>query len=267
MASKEKHILIVIFFSLLLINQIHPQIVLLKSVKNIVLGESTYQDVIKEYGQPDSVQLKDGHFIGKIFIDKIKILYYLNDGLIFFIEGKEVDKKNSLINEVAIFKPCNYSISEGIFLGMSKDSVDLILKDKYYLQDNSSGNFVFSHSSHSDIPIALNYIDGKLERINLFVPKTENKKNIINNKKISFSGNGISSTKQFSMESSWTLNWKFVGNIFQVYLYSVDSGDLLSVLVLQTASGSGNSFYPDPGKYYLKVVSNGEWNLEVLKEY
>lgn len=78
-----------------------------------------------------------------------------------------------------------------------------------------------------------------------------------------YSGNGIKSTRPFSVDGSWEVQWEASGQVFQIYLYT-QSGRMAGVLANQQGAGTGSSYQPKSGKYYLKINAMGNWNVKII---
>lgn len=80
---------------------------------------------------------------------------------------------------------------------------------------------------------------------------------------IEFSGNGKLNTRPFNVEGPWEVQWTASGDIFQIYLHT-QSGNLVGVAANQMGSGSGASYQPNGGNYYLQVNAVGEWVIRIV---
>lgn len=78
-----------------------------------------------------------------------------------------------------------------------------------------------------------------------------------------FSGSGAKNTRPFTVNGRWEIRWNARGSIFQLFLYSED-GTMLGVPANQQGAGTGSSFQPRGGTYYLQVNAIGSWNLEIV---
>jgi len=81
---------------------------------------------------------------------------------------------------------------------------------------------------------------------------------------VEYSGSGMKTTRPFTVNSSWEIQWEAHGMIFQVYLYSED-GQLVDVLANQQGEGKGSSYSPKTGSYYLEVNAMGNWEVKIVK--
>lgn len=79
---------------------------------------------------------------------------------------------------------------------------------------------------------------------------------------VSFSGSGIRNTKPFTTNGPWEIQWDAKGEVFQIYLYTAD-GELVNIAASQGA-GTGSSYQPNAGKYYLQINAMGHWKVHVV---
>lgn len=61
-----------------------------------------------------------------------------------------------------------------------------------------------------------------------------------------FSGNHSTTTRPFTINDKWELQWVSGGSIFQVYLYS-EGGKLIDLLVNRREPDSGSAYQPRGG--------------------
>ena len=78
-----------------------------------------------------------------------------------------------------------------------------------------------------------------------------------------YSGNGMKTTRPFKTDGSWEVQWDASGQVFQIYLYD-KSGEMVGILANQQGSGTGSSYQPKEGEYYLKVNAMGSWNIKIV---
>lgn len=81
---------------------------------------------------------------------------------------------------------------------------------------------------------------------------------------LDISGDGIKTTRPFSVKKSWEIQWDADGDFFSIYVYS-SNGDLIGVAANQSGPGAGDSFQPKKGKYYLTVNAMGKWRMKVVE--
>jgi len=79
-----------------------------------------------------------------------------------------------------------------------------------------------------------------------------------------YSGSGMKTTRPFTVDSSWEIQWKVSGMIFQVYLQSED-GQMVDILANQQGEGEGSSYSPKSGTYYLEINAVGDWEIKIVE--
>lgn len=78
-----------------------------------------------------------------------------------------------------------------------------------------------------------------------------------------FSGSGIQNTRPFTVFKPWEVQWDAKGSSFSIYLHTA-SGSIEKILASQREPGSGSSYYPNTGEFYLGIISNGDWDISVV---
>lgn len=81
---------------------------------------------------------------------------------------------------------------------------------------------------------------------------------------VEYSGSGMKTTRPFTVDSSWELQWKASGMVFQVYLQSED-GQMVDILANQQGEGEGSSYSPKTGTYYLEINAMGDWEIKIVE--
>ncbi len=82
-------------------------------------------------------------------------------------------------------------------------------------------------------------------------------------------GSGTRETETFTVTGHWRVDWIFspsssAGAVFQVYVYSADSRQLMNLAANSQKGGSDTSFWAGPGTYFLKINSSGgDWKIGV----
>jgi hypothetical protein len=79
----------------------------------------------------------------------------------------------------------------------------------------------------------------------------------------SFTGSGGKNTRPFTTPGPWEVQWDAQGDIFQLYLYYED-GTLEGVPANQSGPGTGSSYHPKKGTYYLQVNALGAWSIKIV---
>ena len=80
---------------------------------------------------------------------------------------------------------------------------------------------------------------------------------------INFEGSGMQTTRPFEVDDKWEIQWDASGMIFQVFLYD-SSGSLQGIVANQQGAGTGSSFQPTGGEYYLEINAMGNWEIEIV---
>jgi len=78
------------------------------------------------------------------------------------------------------------------------------------------------------------------------------------------SATGSRNLRPFTVKDGWELRWDAKGPSFSVSLYR-PNGDPVDGLASQQKPGSGSSFYPKGGTYYLSIISGGDWTITVVQ--
>lgn len=78
-----------------------------------------------------------------------------------------------------------------------------------------------------------------------------------------YQGNGALNTRPFTVTQGWEVRWDAVGDVFQLYRYDA-AGNLIDVAANQQGPGTGASYFPEPGTYYLQVNALGAWTVSVV---
>ena len=77
------------------------------------------------------------------------------------------------------------------------------------------------------------------------------------------SGSGTRNTRPFQPQGPWEVKWNAKGEIFQVFVYTA-SGDLVGVAANQQGAGTGASYQPIGGNYYIQINALGSWSIEIV---
>jgi|SRR6056297_2242313 len=80
---------------------------------------------------------------------------------------------------------------------------------------------------------------------------------------VEHSGKGVKTTRPFTTNGPWEIQWDAEGQIFQIYLYSGE-GNLVDVAANQTGAGTGSYYNPKDGTYYIEVNAMGNWELKII---
>jgi hypothetical protein len=78
------------------------------------------------------------------------------------------------------------------------------------------------------------------------------------------SANGQRNLRPFTVKDKWELQWDSKGSMLAITVYKAD-GTLFDVGPMQNKPGSGSSYQPKGGNYYLQVSGSGEWTVTVVQ--
>jgi micrococcal nuclease len=78
------------------------------------------------------------------------------------------------------------------------------------------------------------------------------------------SGNGQRNLRPFVVKDKWEIQWDSKGSSLSITIYTAD-GKMLDVAATQKGAGSGSSYQPKAGEYYLQVTGTGEWTVTVVQ--
>ena len=78
-----------------------------------------------------------------------------------------------------------------------------------------------------------------------------------------YSGKGYQVMRPFTVQGPWEVQWTSDGGAFAVYVAdeSDSTGDLIAN---QSGGGSGSSYRPEGGSYYLKIEGSGQWQIKIV---
>jgi hypothetical protein len=84
---------------------------------------------------------------------------------------------------------------------------------------------------------------------------------------VSLSGNGIKNSKSFTADGPWEVQWNTNSDSgISIYLYDATNGEIIENLASQPGPGEGSSYYPQPGQYYLSIISGGAWEIKIIQQ-
>lgn len=81
---------------------------------------------------------------------------------------------------------------------------------------------------------------------------------------LSLTANGSRNTRPFNVKDGWEIRWDNKGPVLAIAVKTVD-GKLVAGGGSSTAPGSGQSFQPKGGKYFLDVTGMGDWTITVVQ--
>jgi hypothetical protein len=77
-----------------------------------------------------------------------------------------------------------------------------------------------------------------------------------------FSGCGTKNTQPFITTGPWVIHWLTEGCL-SLYVFRAN-GDHTGMNANQKKPGRDSSFFPKPGKFYLKVISSSFWAIRIV---
>lgn len=78
------------------------------------------------------------------------------------------------------------------------------------------------------------------------------------------SANGSRNTRPFTVKDRWEIRWENKGSILTVAVRTAE-GKLVAGGGSATAPGTGESFQPKGGTYFLDVTGIGDWTISVVQ--
>lgn len=82
---------------------------------------------------------------------------------------------------------------------------------------------------------------------------------------IHLSGSGWTTTQPFTIKDGWEIQWGSSKRI-QVSVYKSRNTIIEKLLLVNSPTGgSGKSFHPNPGHYYLDIRSFGDWVITIVE--
>lgn len=83
-----------------------------------------------------------------------------------------------------------------------------------------------------------------------------------------FVGEGSLNTRPFTVDGPWEVQWT-ASETISVYVYSVPTPGaepvLEGVALSDPDGGAGASYMPNPGRFYLEVVSFAAWTIAIVE--
>lgn len=82
-----------------------------------------------------------------------------------------------------------------------------------------------------------------------------------------WSGNGMTTTRPFTMRGPWEFQWDAQGGLFQVMMYHKGEGQqeaMPQIIANQMGHGAGHAYVDTPGDYYLVVNAIGPWTAKAV---
>lgn len=78
------------------------------------------------------------------------------------------------------------------------------------------------------------------------------------------SANGVRNLRPFTVKDKWEIQWESKGTMLTITIYQSD-GTLGNIAALQNGPGSGASYQPKGGEFYLQLSGTGEWTVRVVQ--
>lgn len=78
-----------------------------------------------------------------------------------------------------------------------------------------------------------------------------------------YSGSGGKTTRPFTVNDEWEIQWDAEGAFFQLYLYD-ENGNMIGVPANQQGGGTGSSYKAEGGEFYLKVNATKDWKIKIV---
>ena len=78
------------------------------------------------------------------------------------------------------------------------------------------------------------------------------------------SANGQRNLHPFTVKDKWEIQWESKGSLLSITIYKAD-GSVFDPGPMQNGPGSGSSYQPKGGDYYLGIGGTGEWTVTVVQ--
>ncbi len=78
------------------------------------------------------------------------------------------------------------------------------------------------------------------------------------------SANGIRNLRPFTVKDKWEIQWDSKGELLTINIHTPD-GTFFGVAGMQQGPGSGSSYQPKGGDFYLQIIGTGEWTITVVQ--
>ena len=78
------------------------------------------------------------------------------------------------------------------------------------------------------------------------------------------SANGQRNLRPFTVKDKWEIQWDSKGTLLTITLFTAD-GKISSIAASQDGPGSGSSYQPKGGEYFLQVTGTGAWTIKVVQ--
>ncbi len=83
---------------------------------------------------------------------------------------------------------------------------------------------------------------------------------------LQLTGNGTRNTSPFTVQDKWEVRWDARTEHLAIYLYKA-TGEAQGMLPIATQDGPGTgaTYRPDGGSYYLKIMARGDWAISIVQ--
>ena len=78
------------------------------------------------------------------------------------------------------------------------------------------------------------------------------------------SANGQRNLRPFTVKDKWEIQWDSKGTLLTITLFTAD-GKTSSIAASQDGPGSGSSYQPKGGEYFLQVTGTGAWTIKMVQ--
>jgi hypothetical protein len=79
-------------------------------------------------------------------------------------------------------------------------------------------------------------------------------------------GTGTVTTEVFQTTGPWRLKWDFQGSGLKVFVHHADTSKAVGEPIRQALNGSGVITMEKAGRFYLKIISVGDYKLSVIQD-
>lgn len=79
-----------------------------------------------------------------------------------------------------------------------------------------------------------------------------------------FTGSGTLNTRPFVVDGPWELQYEASAGLIVFIRPDSTDGRRLAGTVTSPAGGTGASYQPAPGRYYLEVTGFGDWKITIV---
>ena len=235
---------------------------------------SNYLEVVKihiqknEYNEAKSVleqQLKENSTMGnKGYLQNDEVYYYL--GIVECELGNHNEGLEDFSHSLYVSSNYEEKISEARHHYYNIVFNDAAVEFEKRNYDKSLELFQWALKFKTNDPETLEYIRRIKHEISgdKSNDKNKNSRDVLSDSSIAFfDGAGIQDTKSFKCGGDWEVEWYHDGDIFQIFLYSLN-GEMIDKLANDNTPGRGSISYYKKGEYYLKINAVGNWKINIM---